>query len=85
MDRFLKYTTGREPVITVNLVAAIMFGVVVTVLERMGVSLAESELVLLGSAFAVVATLLARQGVFSPDTHEEEVETALYTPVPKDG
>ena len=85
MDRFLKYTSGREPVITINLVAAIMFGVVVTVLERMGISLAETELVLLGSAFLAGATWLARRGVFSPATHEAEVEEALYTPVPKDG
>ena len=82
MDRFLRYTTGSEPVITVNLVAAIGFGIVITVLERMGVSLSESELVLLGSAFFVGATWLARRGVFSPDTHDAAVQDALYTPVP---
>ena len=83
MDRFLKYTTGSEPVITVNVVAAIMFGIVITLLDRMGISLTETELTLLGSAFFVVATWLARQGVWSPDAHDAEVAEALYTPVPE--
>jgi hypothetical protein len=84
MDRFLKYTTGSEPVITINVVAAIGFGIVVTVLGRMGITLDETEMTLLGAAFFVGATWLARRGVFSPETHEKEVTEALYTPPPID-
>jgi hypothetical protein len=83
VDRFLKYTMGQEPVITVNVIAAIALGAVVTVLDRMGVALTETELLLLGTAFVAGATWLARRGVFSPATHAAEVETALYTPVPE--
>jgi hypothetical protein len=83
MDRFLKYTSGREPVITVNLVAAIMFGIVLTVLERSGVTLSETELVLLGSAFLAVATWLARRNVFSPEAYYEDVDAALHEEPPK--
>lgn len=83
MDRFLRYTSGKEPVITINLVAAIGFGVVVTVLERAGISLSETELTLLGAAFLAGATFLARAKVFSPDTYEADVEAALETEPPK--
>jgi hypothetical protein len=81
MDRFMRYTTGR--VITVNLVAAVGFGILVTVLERAGVHLAETELFLLGSAFLVGATWLARRGVFSPDTYAEDVDAALHEQPPE--
>jgi hypothetical protein len=83
MDRFLRYTSGKEPVITVNLVAAVGFGVLLTVLERAGITLSETELVLLGSVFLVVATWLARAGVFSPDTYHEDVDAALHEPPPE--
>ena len=83
MDRFIRYTTGKEPVITINLVAAILFGVTVTVLERSSIVMSETELVLLGSAFLAVATWLARRGVFSPETYNEDVEAALMEEPPK--
>jgi hypothetical protein len=83
MDRFLRYTSGREPVITVNLIAAVGFGILLTVLERAGITLSETELVLLGSAFLVVATALARHGVFSPDTYNEDVDAALHEQPPE--
>jgi len=82
MDRFLRYTSGKEPVITVNFLAAIGFGAVLTVLERMGVSLSEVELTLMGTGFLVVATWLARKGVFSPDTYYADVDTALHEEPP---
>ena len=82
MDRFLRYTTGREPVITINVLAAVALGVVVLLMERLGVQLSEVELGLLGTAFVVGATYLARAGVFSPDTYAEDVEIALYTEPP---
>lgn len=85
LDRFLKYTSGSEPVITINVIAAIGFGIVVMLLERTGVSLSETELMLMGSAFVIGATWLARRGVFSPVTHDAAVTEALHTPVPKEG
>jgi len=77
MNGFLKYTSGAEPVITINVLAAVGFGVLVTLLQRAGITLDETELTLLGSAFLVGATWLARRGVFSPVTHESEIEDAL--------
>jgi hypothetical protein len=82
MDRFLQYTTGREPVITVNVVAALALGAVVLVLERLGIMLSEVELGMLGAAAFVAATWFAREGVFSPATYDQDVTEALYTPPP---
>lgn len=83
MDRFLKYTTGQEPVITINLAAAVILGVVVSVTENWDLfTWDEMSLSLAGFITLVIATWLARRGVFSPVTHASEVETALYTPPP---
>ena len=85
MDRFLKYTSGREPVITINFVAAILFGAIVTLTERNAwMTWDEFSLTAFGGICVIAATWLARRGVFSPDTHAAEVEEALYTPVPRD-
>lgn len=78
MDRFLQYTTGKEPVITTNVLAAVLLGAVVLILERLGVQLSEVELALLGSVFVIVATYIARAGVFSPDSYYQ----ALYSDPP---
>lgn len=85
MDRFLKYTMGQEPVVTVNLAAALILGAIVTVTERLGVyAWDEMSLGLAGFGALIAASWLARRGVFSPATHEADVKTALYTPVPDD-
>ena len=83
MDRFLKYTSQREPVITINVAAAIAFGILVTLLERAGITLAETELTLLGAAFLAGATWLARRRVFSPDSYYADVDAALHEEPPK--
>lgn len=82
MDRFTKYIPDGEPVITINLIATVLFGITITVLDRVGVQLAEIELTLMGIVFLSVATWLARAGVFSPATHKAEVEAALHTTPP---
>ena len=83
MDRFLQYTTGREPVITINVVAALALGAVVLLLERLGVTLSEVELGMLGAAAFVAATWFARQGVFSPATYQRDVSEALHAEPPE--
>lgn len=82
MDRFLKYTTGKEPVITVNVIAALGLGLFVLMAERLGVTFTEVELGVLGSAFFIGATWLARSAVFSPETYYKDVDEALQQDPP---
>jgi high-affinity Fe2+/Pb2+ permease len=77
MDRFLKYTKGREPVLSINVVAAILLGAVVTLTtDRLGWAWDEYTLSLAGVGTLAIATWLARKGVWSPASHEQEVEAA---------
>lgn len=86
LERFTRYTTGKEPVLTVNTVAAILLGVVVVGSERyLGIVWDEFMLTVAGLVTISAATWLARRGVFSPVTHDEAVDEALHTPVPGEG
>lgn len=84
MDRFMRYTTGREPVLSTSVIAAVILGLVVLAAERFGITLTETELLLLGSVALVVAGIIGRHLAFSPETHAAEVDVALRTPVPDD-
>lgn len=67
MDRFLAYTKGREPLITVNVLAAILLGIVVRVAEQyLGFAWDEFSLTAAGAIAVAIATWLARRGVWSP-------------------
>lgn len=82
LQRFARYTTGTEPVITVNVIAALILGVVVKVTEQW-YAWDEFSLTLAGIVTLAVATWFARNGVFSPATHEADVQEALRTPPPE--
>ena len=84
MERFLKYTSGQEPVITINLAAAVILGIVVAATENWNLfQWDELSLSMAGFIALIIATGLARRGVFSPATHAAEVEEALNTPPPQ--
>lgn len=74
-SRYLKYTSG-EPVITTNVIAAIILGLVVMLSSRFGVVWDEEMLILGGAATLAIATAFARMQVFSPRTHALEVGEA---------
>lgn len=75
MDRFLAYTKGREPLITVNVLAAILLGIVVRVAEQyLGFAWDEFSLTAAGAIAVAIATWLARRGVWSPASVERTVE-----------
>ncbi len=81
LERFTRYTTGREPVLTVNVVAALILAVVVKVSEP-HFAWDELSLTIAGLVTLAAATWLARQGVWSPVSHDEAVEEALETEPP---
>lgn len=84
LDRFVKYTSGKEPVITVNVIAAVLMASFVKVVEETtSFQWDELSLTVVGILFLSGATWLARKGVFSPFTHEQEVEDALFEEPPE--
>jgi hypothetical protein len=84
VDRFLKYTTGREPVISSSVIAALLLGAVVLVAERLGITFSETELLLLGSAALIAAGYVGRRYAIAPDTYAEDVSAALHAQPPED-
>jgi hypothetical protein len=83
MDRFLKYTTGREPVISASVIAALIMGAVVLVAERLGFAFTESELLLIGSGALIAAGWVGRHFAFSPETYYDDVHAALHEDPPE--
>lgn len=81
--RFAKYIPAGEPVITINVVAVLILGAVVSITERWGFQWDETTLTLAGLVAFGAATWLARQNVFSPATHEREVDEALHETPPQ--
>ena len=84
MDRFLRYTTGREPVISSSVIAALVLGAVVLTAERLGFVFTEAELLMLGSGALIVAGLVGRHFAIAPDTYDEDVDAAWHEPSPDD-
>lgn len=84
MDRFLQYTTGREPVISTSVIAALILGAVVLVAERLGFAFSETELLLLGSGALLVAGYVGRHFAVAPQTYADDVHAALYSPPPEE-
>ena len=84
MDRFLRYTTGREPVISSSVIAALILGAVVLVAERFGITFSEAELFLLGSGAIIAAGVVGRHFAISPQTYSDDVHAALHMTPPDD-
>lgn len=77
MERFLAYTKGREPLLTVNVVAAILLGIIVRAAEQyLGFQWDEFSLTAAGAIAVAVATWLARRGVWAPSTVKRETGRA---------
>ncbi len=84
LDRFAKYTNGTEPAITRSLLGALILGGIVTLGEKVGFQFDEFTLTLLGIVSVMIVGVLIRQGVWSPDAHQAEVDVALKSLSPAD-
>jgi len=75
VDRFLRYTTQKEPALTASFLAAMLLAIAARYL-----GLTDEDLAILGPVMLVVAGVVIRAGVFAPDTvrdllgHEEQDE-----------
>ena len=78
LDRFLRFTTQEEPVLSVGLVAAIALALV----DRF-FNLTDGDLALYGPIAVLVTSVIMRRFVYSPATHETDVIAALETEPPK--
>ena len=63
MDRFLRYTTQKEPALTASFLAAVLLAIVARYLN-----LTDEDLGILGPVALIVAGVVIRAGVFSPAT-----------------
>jgi len=63
MDRFLRYTTQKEPALTASFLAAVLLAAAARYLD-----LADEDLAILGPVMLIVAGVVLRAGVFAPDT-----------------
>lgn len=71
LTRFLRYTTQKQPALSVSFLAAIVLAVLAKYLH-----LSDDDLVLLGPIVLVVVGVVIRSRVFSPYTHELGIDTA---------
>ncbi len=65
MERFLRYTTQKEPVLTASFPAAILLAIVAR-----WFALTDEDLMVLGPIALIVAGVVIRAGVFAPATVE---------------
>ncbi len=65
MDRFLRYTTQKEPALTASFLAAILLAIVAR-----WFALTDEDLVFLGPIALIIAGVVIRAGVFAPATVE---------------
>ena len=63
MDRFLRYTTQREPALTASFLAAVLLAIAARYLD-----LTDEDLAILGPVMLVVAGIVIRARVFAPAT-----------------
>ena len=63
MDRFLRYTTQKEPALTASFLAAVLLAIAARYL-----GLTDEDLAVLGPVMLIVAGVVIRAGVFPPDT-----------------
>jgi hypothetical protein len=63
MDRFLRFTTQKEPALTASFLAAVLLAIAARCL-----SLTDEDLAILGPVMLIVAGVVTRAGVCAPDT-----------------
>lgn len=63
MDRFLRYTTQRDPALTASFLAAVLLAIAA---RHLGLS--DEDLAVLDPVMLIVAGVVTRAGVFAPDT-----------------
>ena len=63
MERFLRYTTQKEPALTASFLAAVLLAIVARYLD-----LTDEDLAILGPVALILAGVVIRTGVFSPAT-----------------
>jgi hypothetical protein len=61
LDRFLRYTTQKEPALTASFLAAVMLAIAARCL-----GLTDDDLAILGPVMLIVAGVVIRAGVFAP-------------------
>ena len=61
MERFLRYTTQKEPALTASFLAAILLAIVARYLQ-----LTDEDLAILGPVMLIIAGVVIRTGVFAP-------------------
>jgi hypothetical protein len=69
VDRFLRYTTQKEPALTASFLAAVLLAIAAQYLN-----LTDDDLVVLGPIALVIAGVVIRAGVFAPATVERLLE-----------
>lgn len=65
MDRFLRYTTQKEPALTASFLAAVLLAIAARYLN-----LTDDDLVVLGPIALIIAGVVIRADVFAPATVE---------------
>ncbi len=63
MDRFLAFTTQKEPALTASFLAAVLMAIVARYLD-----LTDEDLAILGPVALILAGIVIRTGLFSPAT-----------------
>jgi uncharacterized membrane protein YjjP (DUF1212 family) len=63
VDRFLRFTTQKEPALTASFLAAVLLAIAARYLE-----LTDEDLAILGPVMLIIAGVVIRAGVFSPAT-----------------
>ena len=61
MDRFLAFTTQKEPALTASFLAAVLLAIVARYMN-----LTDEDLAILGPVALILAGVVIRTGVFSP-------------------
>ena len=65
MERFLRYTTQKEPALTASFLAAILLAIAARY-----IGLTDEDLAILGPVALIIAGVVIRAGVFAPATVE---------------
>ena len=63
MDRFLRYTTQKEPALTASFLAAVLLAIAARYMN-----LTDDDLAILGPMMLIIAGVVIRAGVFAPAT-----------------
>ena len=61
MERFLRYTTQKEPALTASFLAAVLLAIAARYLQ-----LTDDDLAILGPVMLIIAGVVIRTGVFAP-------------------